>query len=152
MLRSIGAYLYATESARLEDSKHLVEKSRAHEIGRDYLENKRQEMTESPIRGYEIESSPLGTEIESETVISKLMPTMGEMKLEPTVESAEAIVHDPNDVEIDAALKAPELYESYEFPMKDMESLLSEIDALSLEPETKADRKLESMEDADGPL
>ena len=94
----------------------------------------------------------LGTEIELDSVISGLMSRMDEMKLEPTVESAEATLENPTDIEIDAALRAPELYESHEFPMKDVELLLAELDALPLETQVEADQKLESVENAERPL
>jgi hypothetical protein len=80
------------------------------------------------------------------------MSGMDEMKLEPTVESAKSTLKNPTDSEIDAALNAPELYESYEFPMKDIELLLAEFDAILPETQVEADQKLESVENAERPL
>jgi hypothetical protein len=94
----------------------------------------------------------LGTETEFDSVISGLISRMDEMKLELTVESAEATLENPTDIEIDAALRARELYESHESPMKDIELLLAELDALPLETQVKADQKLESVENAERPL
>jgi hypothetical protein len=130
----------------------LGETGRVHEIGRGYLANKHQERTENPTREYEVESSPLGTETDFDSVISRLMSGMDEMKLEPTVESAEATLENPTDSEIDAALRAPELYESYEFPMKDIELLLTELDAIPFETKIEAEQELGKVENAERSL
>ena len=85
-------------------------------------------------------------------MISGLISRMDEMKLEPTVESAEATLENPTDIEIDAALRAPELYESYEFPMKDIELLLAELDAIPFETKIEAEQELGKVENAERSL
>jgi len=61
-------------------------------------------------------------------------------------------LQDPTDIEIDAALKAPELHESNEYPAKDLELLMTEIDPILLEPETKVDQEVEKVENAERSL
>lgn len=69
------------------------------------------------------------------------------------VESAEAILENPTESEIEASIRRPpELCESYELPVKDLELLLAELDAIPLEIQIEADHKLESVENAEGPL
>jgi hypothetical protein len=123
-----------------------------HEGRRGYFANEHPERTKNPTREYEVESSPLGTETEFDSVMSEVLSKMDEMKLEPTVESAETTLHDPADSEIDAALRAPELFESYEYPAKDLELLMTEIDAILLKPETRTDQEVEKLENAERPL
>jgi hypothetical protein len=120
----------------------------ARESRRNYTPSERKESTEELAREHEVESNSLGTETEFDSVISGLMSRMDEMKLVPTVESAESALQDPTDIEIDAALKAPELSEPNEYPAKDLELLMTEIDAILLQPETKTDQ----VENAERPL
>jgi hypothetical protein len=48
--------------------------------------------------------------------------------------------------------RAPELYESYELPVKDIELLLAELEASPLETQIEADQKVESVENAERSL
>jgi hypothetical protein len=130
----------------------LGETGRAHEIERGYLASERQERTENATKEYEVESNFLGTETELDSRMTELLSRMGQMELVPTVESAETTLRDPNDSEIDAALRAPELYEVYEYPAKDLKLLMTEIDAILVKPETKVDQQVESGENAERSL
>jgi hypothetical protein len=122
------------------------------ESRRDYSSSERKQSTEEPAREYELESNSLGTETELDSRMAELLSRMDQMELVPTVESAETTLRDPNDSEIDAALRAPELYESYEYPAEDLELLMTEIDALLLQLETKPDQEVENVENAERSL
>ena len=131
----------------------LGETGRAIREGpRRYPANEHHDRADTPTREYEVELSTLGTETEFDSVISDLMSKIDEIKLEPTVESAEPTVKNPTDSEIDAALNAPELYQSYEFPIQDIELLLAELDAIRPEGKIEVNQELESVENAERPL
>lgn len=103
-------------------------------------------------REYDLELNALGTETELDSRMAELLSRMDQMELVPTVESADTTLGDPNDSEINAALRAPELYESYECPANDLELLMTEIDAILLKPEIKTDREVEKVENTERSL
>ena len=124
-----------------------------HDNVQEYSADRHESLPENPTGAYKIETNASGTETESGIVTSELLSKLEEVdgRLEPTVEYAEAMVGNPTESEIEAPIaRTPELYESYELPLKDIELLLAELDANPLE--TDADQKGESVENAERPL
>jgi hypothetical protein len=126
-----------------------------HENIQDYSASKHERPPENPTREYEIEPHVLGTETEADIVIPELLSKLEEMdgRLEPTVEYAEAILEKPTESEIEAPIaKPPELYESYELPVGDIELLLAELDAIPLENQIEAGQEPEKVDNAERSL
>jgi hypothetical protein len=128
-------------------------------MGRDnvqeYSADRHESPPENPTGVYKIETNASGTETETDIVTSELLSKLEEVdgRLEPTVEYAEAIVENPTQSENEAPTgRTPELYESYELPVKDIESLLNELDAMPLENQIETGQRLESVENAERPL
>jgi hypothetical protein len=139
---------------RPEASRREVER-----MGRDnvqeYSADRHESPPENPTGVYKIETNASGTETETDIVTSELLSKLEEVdgRLEPTVEYAEAIVENPTQSENEAPTgRTPELYESYELPVKDIESLLNELDAMPLENQIETGQRLESVENAERPL
>jgi len=109
---------------------------------------------QSETTDYEVHSNMLGAETESDFVIPELPSAAIEGmddKLDLTVEAVEPITENPVEDPIEPSLQSgPELYESGELPVRELELLLAELDATPLE--TKLDQKSEKVEDAERSL
>ena len=71
-------------------------------------------------------------------------------KFDLAVEAAEPITENPIEDAIEFSIESgPELYESYELPVKDLELLLAELDANPLETSIEANQKVEEAEYAE---
>lgn len=138
---------------RLGASRHEAARVVSENI-QDYAD-RHESPPENPTGEYKIEPNASGTETEADITISELLSKLEEVdgRLEPTVEYAEATVGNPAESGIEVAMtSAPELYESYELPMKDIELLLAELDAMPLENQIETGQRLESVENAERPL
>jgi hypothetical protein len=126
-----------------------------HENIYDRSADRHEPPPENPAGEYKIEPNVSGTKTEADILKSELLSKLdeGDGRLEPTMEYAEATAENPTESGIEVAMtSAPELYESYELPVKDIELLLAELEASPLETQIEADQKVESVENAERSL
>jgi hypothetical protein len=117
-----------------------------HENVQKYFENEPEQSAETtPVD--EIEPNAFGAETESAVLMPELPTTEDVESTLELFEGAELVLEKPTENEIEASIEnGPELYESYELPVKDLELLLVELDANPLETQIEVNQELEKNE------
>ena len=101
----------------------------------------------------EIEADALETETLPETWILELTAAAQtdeiESLFEPTLEAAEPALEKTTENLLPTIENGPEIFESYELPVKDLELLLVELDAYPLETNIEVKQEAEKVENAE---
>ena len=122
-----------------------------------YFENEPELPLEKTKTDYEIERDALGTETESNVMMAEISPATAteeiESMFELTVGAAEPMLEHSTETKLEPTIeRGPELYESYELPVNDLELLLAELEGDPLETSIEVNQEVEKIEDAERPL
>jgi hypothetical protein len=125
----------------------------AHENVQEYLDKELEQSAESTRMDSEIEADALETETLPETWILELTAAAQtdeiESLFEPTLEAAEPALEKTTENLLPTIENGPEIFESYELPVKDLELLLVELDAYPLETNIEVKQEAEKVENAE---